>query len=377
MVVGQLRSDFLSGVGKLASDAAADPGVTFRSSAFFAMRFLAALFLAPAVYYSFRKDGKAGVSGPRSSWAKTFDRLSRRALWGALFFGAVYWAELANRYAMRGSPTALALVQSLFVIASMALMWPGLKLRSVSEALEALEPWLAVSVLSAASTVTLFLCFAHVSYSVIFVVECARSVFSLAVETSILGEAIHPGLWPRWLCTCILFLGASLYLRSQVAVSRTSTIGMLLLCMHFVLSTATCVLQRYYLNIAPIKASKALLVLALHGVGAALLVCVSPLWWSREVPQFAARYSSWVTGGDNGDLQWILMSCVAAVAVSYFGIAFQQQIGATTFLAAYAAVRATLLLGNVDPVAKTTELSMVGATGLGLIIFSGTVGLAE
>ena len=58
------------------------------------------------------------------------------------------------------------------------------------------------------------------------------------------------------------------------------------------------------------------------------------------------------------------MSCVAVVGVSYFGIAFQQQISATTFLAAYAAVRATLLLGNVDPTALTTELSAAGATGL-------------
>ena len=45
---------------------------------------------------------------------------------------------------MRDSPTVLALAQSLFVVVAMALMWPGLKLRSVSEALEALEPWLAV-----------------------------------------------------------------------------------------------------------------------------------------------------------------------------------------------------------------------------------------
>ena len=56
--------------------------------------------------------------------------------------------------------------------------------------------------------------------------------------------------------------------------------------------------------------------------------------------------------------------CAIVAALDVDTIAFQQQISATTFLAAYAAVRATLLLGNVDPTALTTELSAAGATGL-------------
>jgi hypothetical protein len=344
---------------------------------FFVLRTLSALFLAPAVFYTFRKDQKS-TGGRQSMWAlKTWDRLWRRAFWGVLFFASVYWAELANRYAMRTSPTVLALVQSLFVVAAMALMWPGLKIRSTADCFEALEPWFAVSVLYAASTITLFLCLAHVSFSVIFAVECARSCISLAIETSVFGEEVYPGLWPRWVAASVCFFGGSLYLRSQVYLSRTSTTGLILLAMHFALSTVTCVLQRYYLNIAPTRASKALLVLALHSVSALLLICVSPLWWTREVHSFSVRYSGWISGSDDGDLQWVLLSCVASVALAYFGIAFQQHCGATTFLAAYAAVRATLILGNVDPTTPTTELSTVGMAGLGLVIFAGATGLAE
>jgi len=350
------------------------------------LRCASMIVLVPAAYYVFRSapSGKqeeklieadetaqeqAGA-GENNATQQTISVYFRRAFNGLLWLASTLSMNLSNKEAVQSTPTLLALLQMVFTVLVLVLIWPVLGMDSFGQ-LRELTPWLPVCFLFAAMLVTALIGFALAPISVIIIMASLRPLIALTIETNLFGDSATNY---RIAGAVLGAVGAVVYLVGNMPAADVSTTALVVLGFNSLVATVDRCYQRYYLHHKPVKATKAALVLTFNVGGALLVLAAYPLW-KHEVPFFQERWAGWEAGRDIGDLYIVLLSCLSGLALGYFGVAFQTDISATGFMVSQAGARTLLLI--IDHFWKGTALTPWGGVGVLLVISSSFVSLME
>jgi len=276
----------------------------------------------------------------------------------------------ANRSSVGTSPHVLLVVQMCFACVVFIIIWPVTGIEEIKQLRETVK-WMPVTVTYVALSSMALLGFGHLQATTVMLGFGIAPIFTLLFETQLFGEEANA--W-RFAATGLAFAGSVLCVLGAVPYKPEPAVGVVGLGVFALLAATEKLYQRYRLFHKPIGVERAALVFVMNAGGVALLVCLLPLW-SHEVAPFSARLDNWLDGRDPGDLQFVLISCVAALACSYSMISLASKLTATGVVVLQASCWALQLM--VDRLFIGTYVAAPAQVGASFVFVAVFVALFE
>lgn len=317
------------------------------------------LLIAPMIYYARRiLETKKGGEGDTTTEPSAVGPKVEMLGWGLAWLVSSIGMTACNKFAVADTPVCIALVQMIFSVVVLLMLWPTLGING-REDLTAMIPWYPVSILFCGMLVSSLYGLKTESISTVVVLGAIRPIYALFIEARLFGEEV--GVY-RGLGCVLLCVGSIFYLRASTGTGAVTLVGVLVLIANGLLASSDRCYQRYFLHHRPIAATKAALVLAFN-LGAILLLLMMYPLWKAEWTSFSTRVETWSDGSGLSDLNYVLASCIAGLAIGFAGICFQATISATGFCAAQASSRVLLILFDIFYVGTiASTASIIGLT---------------